>query len=170
MLIILLGSCCFGSLFTSGIFPLFQYQKTSLYYCVNMKSKYFACSLKYSIFFPDFCHSFLVPSFCGVASRITVKCKFVVFPSILSQLFSLADVVTYLVVHEHENKQQPTYAGYLMGPPVGSLGSTCRLWHPLQLSTSHVVLCSDLTFSWWVVYCTYTWPKLCQRCDQVLCK
>ena len=81
-------------------FFYFKVRKTTFVYDhPNLISESLTCCLKSSAFFPDFYYSFPIPSLCQVASRITVKCKFIVFLRPFSMLMSL---VTWVVIRVPE--------------------------------------------------------------------
>ena len=67
-------------------FRFFKFRKPIfLYYRPSLVSESLAC-LESSTFFQDFYHSFRMPSLCRVTPKITMKSKFVIFPSSFSVL------------------------------------------------------------------------------------
>ena len=84
----------FFTCFPIYLLVYFQYFKvrkpTFLYYRPNLVSYSLVCH-KSSAFFLDFNH--FLPSLCRFAPKITVKCKYVVFPSSFLALKSLVRVV-----------------------------------------------------------------------------
>ena len=139
----------------AGGFPIFQGQKpTIICYCSNLISEPLVCCLKSCEFCPDFDYSFSIPYLCLIASKITILCLFVIFPTPFFRLWSLVWLVDLFIVCVPErrficisgkkNSQHSRNTDRV--PHVGYQGSTCRSW-PLNLtSCSHVDLSFDLSF------------------------
>ena len=96
VLIIVLCSGYLDSLFIFRCSFNISSSENQSYYPPNLVCESLACSLKSSVCFPDFYHSFPIASICRVAPKITVKCKFVVFPNHFSTLVSLLFVITLI--------------------------------------------------------------------------